>query len=392
LSFDCHSAEITSQVHFFRLILRRNLNVLKRAMDYTSQDIKILRRFRRWATITALATVFLIWIGGWVRSTGSGMGCPDWPKCFGVWIPPTSEAGLPADYLEKYGEQRLKKNQRVAKTLTKLGFNDLAYLIQNDPSIFVHEPFNAYKTWTEYLNRVAGVLVGFFIFLTLIFSIRTRKLDKRLFWLSLFAFLGVGFEGWLGSLVVSTNLMPSFITVHMVLAMAILMALISAAIIAWVREKPAEENNLTVSGNLIGSGVVVCVLILIQIIIGTQVRENVDVVKAALGDNNRSEIIDNLGSVYATHRLFYYVVAAAVLFFAFILRGPSKKGVSFFTVKGLRFSAILMVLSLICEVVLGISMHRFGLPPVLQPLHLLFATVLFSAAYMTTAFLWFKRK
>jgi heme a synthase len=361
-------------------------------MDYTTQDIKILRRFRRWATITTLATVFLIWIGGWVRSTGSGMGCPDWPKCFGVWVPPTSEAGLPADYLEKYGEQRLKKNQRVAKTLTKLGFNDLAYLIQNDPSIFVHEPFNAYKTWTEYLNRVAGVLVGFFIFLTLIFSIRTRKLDKRLFWLSLFAFLGVGFEGWLGSLVVSTNLMPSFITVHMVLAMAILMALISAAIIAWVREKPTEENNLTISGNLISGGVVVCVLILIQIIIGTQVRENVDVVKAALGEKNHSEIIDNLGSVYSTHRLFYYVVAAAVLFFAFILRGPSKKGISFFTVKGVRFSAILMVLSLICEVILGISMHRFGLPPVLQPLHLLFATVLFSAAYMTTAFLWFKKK
>lgn len=357
----------------------------------TPQDLKILRRFRRWAIITALSTVFLIWIGGWVRSTGSGMGCPDWPKCFGVWIPPTTEAALPADYLEKYGEQRLKKNQRVAKTLAKLGFNDLAFLIQNDPSVLIHEPFNAYKTWTEYLNRVAGVLVGLFIFLTLIFSIPARKLDKRLFWLSLFAFLGVGFEGWLGSLVVSTNLMPSFITVHMVLAMAILVALISAAIIAYIRVQTADENNFTISGNLIGGGVVVCVLILIQIIIGTQVRENVDVVKAALGENNRSEIIDNLGSVYATHRLFYYIVAAAVLFFAFILRGGIKKENALFGIRGVLFSTILMVAALFGEILLGISMHRFGLPPVLQPLHLLFATVLFSAAYMTTSFLWFKK-
>ncbi|MDZ7876874.1 MAG: COX15/CtaA family protein [Saprospiraceae bacterium] len=358
----------------------------------THQDTKSLRRFRRWATMTVLSTVFLIWVGGWVRSTGSGMGCPDWPKCFGVWIPPTSEAALPADYLEHYGEQRLKKNQRVAKTLTKLGFNDLAYLIQNDPSIFVHEPFNAYKTWTEYLNRVIGVLVGFFIFLTLVFSIATRKIDKRLFWLSLFAFLGVGFEGWLGSLVVSTNLMPSFITVHMVLAMAILMALISAVIIAYIRESSDSEiKNFTISRNLILGGTVVCGLVLIQIIIGTQVRENVDIVKATLGDNHRQEIIGGLDSVYMIHRLFYYVLAAAVLFFAYLLRGGGKSEKTYFSVQGVRFSTNLMVVSLLTEIGLGISMHNFGLPPVLQPLHLLFATLLFSSAYMTTSFLWFKK-
>lgn len=354
----------------------------------TSKDIKILRRFRRWTIITALATVFLIWVGGWVRSTGSGMGCPDWPKCFGVWIPPTSEAALPANYLEHYGEQRLKKNQRVAKTLTKLGFTDLAYLIQNDPSVFSHEPFNAYKTWTEYLNRVAGVLVGFFIFLTLIFSIPARKSDKKLFWLSLFAFLGVGFEGWLGSLVVSTNLMPSFITVHMILAMAILMALISAAIIADVKIKSNKVTLFEKPWNLIGGGVVVCGLILTQIIIGTQVRENVDIVKAALNANERSEIIPNLGSVYKIHQVFYYILTLGVLIFAFLLRGASKSGQKYFSLHGVKFSTILMIFALLGEILIGISLHRFDLPPVLQPLHLLLATVLFSAAYMTTGFLW----
>jgi cytochrome c oxidase assembly protein subunit 15 len=357
----------------------------------TSSNIKTLRRFRRWSIITALATVFLIWVGGWVRSTGAGMGCPDWPKCFGVWIPPTSEAALPANYLELYGEQRLKKNQRVAKTLAKLGFTNVAYLIQNDPSVFVHEPFNAYKTWTEYLNRVAGVLVGLFIFLTLIFSIPTRRVNKKLFWLSLFAFLGVGFEGWLGSLVVSTNLMPSFITVHMVLAMAILMALISAAIIADVKIKSNEVTLFEKPWNLIGGGVVICGLILAQIIIGTQVRENVDVVKAALNANERSEIIPNLGSVYDTHQLFYYILALGVLIFAFLLRGAFKNGQKYFSLRGVRFSTILMVSALFGEILIGISLHRFDLPPVLQPLHLLLATVLFSAAYMTTSFLWMSK-
>ena len=376
---------------FFGVLLPPNFGRMKMDND-TFLEIKILRRFRRWAIVTALATVFLIWVGGWVRSTGSGMGCPDWPKCFGVWIPPTSEAALPANYLELYGEQRLKKNQRVAKTLDKMGFHDLAYLIQNDPSVFQHEPFNAYKTWTEYLNRVLGVLVGFFIFLTVIFSIPTRKYDKRLFWLSLFAFLGVGFEGWLGSLVVSTNLMPSFITVHMIFAMAILVALISAATIAYLRGKPTETvTKIEKPKTLILGGVLVCGLILTQIIIGTQVRENVDMVKVQLGEEQHSEIISNLGSVYATHRLFYYVVAFGVLFFAWILRGGKNKARSFFSIAGVRFSTNLMVFALFCEILLGISMHRLGLPPVLQPLHLLFATVLFSAAYMATSFLWFKK-
>jgi cytochrome c oxidase assembly protein subunit 15 len=177
--------------------------------------------------------------------------------------------------------------------------------------------------------------------------------------------------------------------------MAILMALISAVIIADVRVTSDSSNNkvtnFTQSRNLIWGGVVVCGLILIQIIVGTQVRENVDVVKATLGENNRQEIIENLGSVYVTHRVFYYMVAMAVLFFAFLLRGGRKSEQTNFNIRGVRFSTNLMVVSLFGEILLGISMHNFGLPPVLQPLHLLFATLLFSAAYMTTSFLWFKK-
>src|ERR1700742_563537 len=178
--------------------------------------------FQKINLLSIVLLFVLILAGGVVRSTGSGMGCPDWPKCFGGYIPPTNISQLPKDYKQKYVAERVAKNQRFANTLDVFGYSDLAKRIREDKSILVPEEFNAAKTWTEYVNRLIGAISGLFLLLTAVYAFSYSKESKLIVFLSILNLILVGFQGWLGSIVVSTNLVAWIVTVHMLLALAIL--------------------------------------------------------------------------------------------------------------------------------------------------------------------------
>jgi cytochrome c oxidase assembly protein subunit 15 len=303
--------------------------------------------FRRFAIATIAAVYFLIFVGGLVRASGSGMGCPDWPKCFGRWIPPTSESQLPADYQERWAEH---------------GYGEAR--------------FNVWKTWMEYGNRMIGVVIGFLIFVTLILAFRRfRREDPTLVWWCAAALLLVGFNGWLGSVVVSTNLEPWIITAHMLAALAV----VAALLLALEREARPELAALDIVASR-GSAwlfAAALALSLVQLVMGTQVREEVDHLVNDSVVTDRGDWAGELGPLVLVHRSFSIAVLAVTLWLARRLAREAARAAL------LRRLAWWIVAVIAVEIAAGAGLFYLGFPPALQPVHLLLASVLLGLQFLT---------
>lgn len=339
------------------------------------KNLNDISSFRRISLITVIAVYFLILVGGVVRCTGSGMGCPDWPKCFGSWVPPTSVDQLPNDYQDIYLAKRVEKNDRFILQLEKLGFSKKAEEIRNDKSILIEEEFNVFKTWIEYVNRLIGAAIGILVLLTLIRSLKLWSLDKTITSLSVFNLLLVMFQGWIGSIVVSTNLLPWMITLHMMLALLIVCLLLyvhyrSYRLAYPVKFKTEKPNRLFLIL------VVGFVLMLIQIVLGTQVREEIDAIAFSFGNMMRDQWIDVLGMEFLIHRSYSIVLLAVHILFLYKIYKYSLRKVSVF-----KWSQFLMFLIGI-EIASGIGMAYFGIPAYLQPIHLLVGSLIIGVQFV----------
>ena len=130
-----------------------------------------MNRFAKLAAAAAVATYVLIVVGGLVRATDSGLGCPDWPLCFGDWFPPAE----------------------------------------------LH-------AWIEHSHRlIAAIAVGPLVAAVgLITLFSSRRRDRVLLTAALVAGVLVVVQAWLGGQVVIQQLRAELVTAHLAMALTVL--------------------------------------------------------------------------------------------------------------------------------------------------------------------------
>jgi cytochrome c oxidase assembly protein subunit 15 len=313
---------------------------------------------------TALVLVYLVIIAGaLVRMTGSGMGCPDWPKCFGYYIPPTEEKELLYTAGKEYSKGQViikEASLLVAKEDFKAS-SDFETTHWQKYTKHDYAIFNPFHTWVEYLNRLVGALAGIACLITLFLSFSYWKEQKKLVFLNVLICFLMGFQAWLGKTVVDSVLNPYKITTHM-LAALLIVAVQLYVIYAVQESKKTKKWDAEFKWVLYTA----LVLTVIQIIFGTQVRESVDtIVESGLP---KEVWIQNPKGGFLTHRSFSILVIAANAFLFWRNRKLS-----------LGFQKMNWIMAVLClEVVSGIAMYYFNFPFGSQTIHIVMATLLFG--------------
>ena len=338
----------------------------------TPQQTK--KRLNTAGKIGVVCMFLIIIAGSFVRITGSGMGCPDWPKCFGYYIPPTDISTVSLEEGRAYSKgQMVIYNDTLWITNSSFQYTSDFWKSNsgNDAPLKVYPKhqyaeFNSFHTWTEYINRLLTALLGLPILVMTFLAMLYYKKSND-YWpivYSVFAIVMILFEAWLGKMVVDKNLNTSTITLHMVGSLGILLSLL------FLIRRTNEKENYTIPPVLRKALSFFFVIHLVQLLLGTQVRESVDLLlENGIG---RNILIENLPVGFKIHRSFsILIVILATMMYLQYRR---------LEIQPRKFKYLFVVLGF--EILFGVGMAYLGIPRALQPLHLLFSIILFALSGM----------
>ena len=221
------------------------------------------RGVRRLAVATTAATLLLIAMGGAVRATDSGLACPDWPACYGQWVPPA----------------------------------DL-------------------NMWLEHSHRLWAGVVGLMIAALVVAALRHRDVP-RLWRLSSLALVLVVIQAALGAAVVLLHLRAGLVTSHLGMSWVIVACLVFVAVAA--RDPVGASAGSGHERRTANESAVVAVLVLLQGLLGGQATGRgaayvYNAVPIWLSDQQWTGHAREW--LHLTHRFAGYLVAAAVIVYA----------------------------------------------------------------------------
>lgn len=307
--------------------------------------------------------------GALVRMTGSGMGCPDWPKCFGYYIPPTDISELTWS-----PEREFKKGQVIIRgeklLVAQEDFKSGNQFEENHWQVYTkhdYASFNPTHTWVEYINRLFGALAGLACFVMAIFSFSLWKQSKKITLLSWLVVFLMGFQAWLGATVVYSVLNPVKITIHMVMALFIVCIILYILNLA----KPKTATLLKFDKVFDSVLIISLILTLTQIILGTQVRQFVDEKVKIYGYDAMHKILEDPIIGFYFHRTFSFVV---LLINVILITRNNKLQLGF-----KKINWVMWLLGI--EILSGIVMYWYDFPFGSQTIHLVIASLLFGTQF-----------
>jgi len=287
-----------------------------------------IKTFRKFALASTIATYFLIFVGGLVRVSGAGLGCPDWPKCFGRWIPPLSRDQIPA------------------------GFDAAS--------------FNFTLAWIEYLNRLAGVITGFLILIVAILAIKNFRDTKQILIPGVLAAVLVAFQGWYGSVVVKSQLAPHTVSIHMLLALVIVSLLIYTTYTAYQTGREKASHLVVPARKIL---LYLWLATIVQIILGTEIRSEIERILQKFPLLSTNAVLSQVGWINITHAFFGTLLA--VLTAIVTMKILRLKPLSDFP----KQMTGLMLVLIILQIFIGMSLQMIGIPALLQVFHLWIASI-----------------
>lgn len=314
-----------------------------------------MTRFQRLAFIAFVCVELLLFVGAMVRVSGSGLGCPDWPFCYGCWVPPTSAEEIDFSKLD------------LEKFKAKAGQHG------RDPATITMESlkaeFDPVATWIEYMNRLTSLPVGLSILVMMLASFWQKQPGVKLG--SIAAFLLVILNAWLGAKVVLSGLKPGIITLHMGLAILLLCVLVY---VTWRGTDRPWTLNLS-SRRSFHLAVLLFVLVVVEGVMGSQVREMTDHLAKLHAGELRSQWVAELEQtwVYLVHRSFSWVIVGVAVAFGY----AAKRALG--CLRWLEWSVIGLVLA---QMVLGMVLAHVGIVRVAQVLHIGLSSLLVSGLFL----------
>ena len=297
--------------------------------------------FIRLAYISTVWTYLLIFLGGLVRVSGAGLGCPDWPKCFGRWVPPTGVEQLPAHI---------------------------------DPSLF-----NFTLAWIEYVNRLAGMILGLLIAATAVYAIIKYRGVLKIVIPAVLAAILTAYQGWQGGQVVASELKPLLVSAHMGIALIIVSLLIYTTINAFRYENRGFKPSTEASGMrlwVLG----LWFISMTQVMFGAKIRGGLEILGEQFPLAKPYELLVKVG--FITH-IHYFI--GAILLVITIFLGPRIIRANSTKSPLIRQSAHGIVHLAISQIIIGIALVTAGIPQLLQLFHLWFAALFIGITIMLYA-------